>query len=74
MPEKNSTDFCTMHDREVIVFHAFTVMNVCLQNSFEYFYEALHGTSLYSQKVCENCKGQRPNKITRTTSNITWRK
>lgn len=74
MPENYSTAFCTIKDREAVVFHAFTVMSMCLENSFEYFYEVVHGSSRDYQILFENCSGRRPNKITRISSNSSYGK
>lgn len=47
MPEKSSTEFHTVQDKEAVVFYVFTMMSVSLENNFEYFYEI----SLDSQKL-----------------------
>lgn len=36
--------------------HAFTVMSMSLENSFEYFYEVVHGISLDYQIPFGNCR------------------
>lgn len=50
MPEKSSIDFHTVQDKVAVVFYVFTVMTLCLENNFVYFYEI----SLDSEKLCEN--------------------
>lgn len=63
MPENYSTAYCTVNDRGEIIFYAFTVMSMYLENSFEYFYEVVHGISLNYQILFENCNGERKIKV-----------